>query len=257
MLVVAAVCSLHLCSSDISIQIPIADPPELHETAARPDTKVQLDLKCSKPQLQYTLTGCSLSATISSLKQQLVDSRPADTVPGAADQKWLIKGKVLQDAKLLQEYTQEPAASITLMLKPGSTFSMPFPCPSETSSSTAPASASSVPTNKSPNTLSSSTASNRGHIRVPSLTLNTSDLEPETDTGPKHTRPRALSASFTTKMADPAFWKDVLDFLEKNVDSTNCVRAWEEWFSVSKQWLTPSDVAKIREHVGCVLAPFR
>ena len=90
--------------------MPIQQPPTLDDEDAASsastskDSNVTLELKCSKPALTYTLE-CSLTSTIAALKAKLVEQESASSqgVPAVDDQRWLIKGKVLSDTKLLSE----------------------------------------------------------------------------------------------------------------------------------------------------------
>lgn len=148
------------------------------------------------------------------MKQQLRNAE--DSAPSVDDQRWLVKGKVLADTKLLKDYDLSTTSNtITMMLKPGAVY------PPVKEEAQAP----------------------------PLLRLNTSDIPPPVLVGPVHSP--ISTTSFQTKVQEVEFWKKTLDglVLQFEGDREAAVKVWEQWFGSSKHWLTPSLVAKIREEV--------
>lgn len=200
--------------ADASVRkVPLQPPPPVAESSSKP-TSLTLEIKCSKPALSFSLS-CSSTLTIAALKQQLRTENP-ETAPAVDDQRWLVKGKVLADTKLLKEYDL-PTKTITLMLKPGATY----PPISAKEEAAAP----------------------------PLLRLNTSDIPPPVLVGPVHD-PLSTTA-FQSKLQQVEFWKKTLEGLTLQFDGDRdaAVKVWETWFGASKHWLTPNLVAKIREEV--------
>jgi hypothetical protein len=193
-------------------------------STSTPDADIALEIKCSKPALSYTLAAKATSS-IAALKEQLAQEQ-GRKAPSVDDQRWLLKGKVMADAKLLREYSVADGAKITLMLKPGSSF--------DPDALATPAAATDPPRANS-------------HARVPSLTLNLSNLEPEITIGAIHAHPAGPSPAFTSKISSVDFWSGILDKLTEDLGEADAPKVFESWFGSSKQYLTPNDVAKIRD----------
>lgn len=237
------------------------------------DESVTLELKLSKSTLTYTLADLKLNTPVNAAKAQL-EAQERSRSPPAADQKWLLKGKVLNDDKLLSDYfSSESPASVTIMLKPGAApfpanteLPDPAPAPAPGGSFKFPSTETSAPqgisSTKGPSpSLSPSTgpaAGGRSHMRVPSLTLNTSntELDPaQQQPATSHRRSPSLSTQFQTQVTDPVFWEDVHKLLvskfgEGEASEAAVDRLWETWFGASKPWMTPNEVALIRDRLG-------
>lgn len=252
----------------------VQPPTPLESSASASEQTITLELKLAKSSLSYTLAGISLLTPVSTAKQAL-STQERTRAPPATDQKWLLKGKVLNDDKLLSEYfsleTGDTSAPVTIMLKPGApqfpaNTQLPEPVPqSETDNKGSFAfPAKSASNNASPSLSPSMPPGGRSHMRVPSLTLNTSNIEldpSQQQPATSHRRSPSLSSQFQNQVTDPAFWQDTHQFLvakfggsaqaeDEQGDAAAADRLWETWFGASKNWLTPNEVAKIRDHVG-------
>jgi len=80
------------------------------------------------------------------------------------------------------------------------------------------------------------------------------------------THPVGLSPNFIKTMKDPNVWNDLLGFLDgkfkqhdngKEMDveggaehSNDSKRVFEMWLNASKEWMTASDIARIRDSTG-------
>ena len=190
------------------LQVPLQPPPAVAETSTAAASNLALEIKCSKPPLSFSL-DCSTTSTIAVLKQQL--RKEQSTAPLADDQRWLLKGKVMADTKLLRDY--DVTGPINLMLKPGATY------PPKEEASNAP----------------------------PMLRLNTSDIPPPETIG--HIHDPISTTEFQAKVQQVQFWQKTLEHLRISFDGDEhaAVQVWEQWFGSSKHWLTPNLIAKIRE----------
>jgi UV excision repair protein RAD23 len=237
-----------------------------------------LVIKSTKPSLTFNL-NVHPTDTIAQIKAQLAAEHPR--APSADDQRLLLKGKVLADAKLLKEYPISASLSeptlITLMAKPGSNWT-------GEERTSPPAGEFAPPAGivaSEPATIAKPVARNlarpgTGHTRslsgaadempVPSVTLS-----PTPDTGsPKRTPavqldmdlnmiadpPRAMTPTaegFYHIVSDPAFWQRLMDFLNKEFRTPeDAQRAWEDFFLASKGHLSAHEIAKIRDVTGVV-----
>lgn len=255
-------------------KVPVVEPPKPIDPSASQATAT-LELKLSKPSLSYSLSDVALNSPVSTVKEQLV-LQERSRAPPAADMKWLIKGKVLNDDKLLSDYVESGAlANITIMLKPGAA---PFPAntvlpdPEPAQPPQGQGNAFKFPSTESPSNNNSSSSgpspslmpkgpsgSGRSHMRVPSLTLNTSHMEldpAQQQPATSHRRSPSLSTQFQSKVTDPAFWEATHQFLQQHFGSDDANaqiaadRLWETWFGASKSWLTPNEVARVRDSIG-------
>jgi hypothetical protein len=121
-----------------------------------PASTITLSIKSLKPAHTFTLTA-SPSDAISTLKTSLA-TQPA--APPADAQRLLLKGKVLADSKLLQEYGVTDGATLNLSIKPGVTWD-----PSAHMSAPHPTVDTTIPT--SPDPSPGSLSPNRGVTELP------------------------------------------------------------------------------------------
>lgn len=208
---------------------------------------ITLTIKSIKPPLSFTLSA-PLTSTIASLKQLLSAADPA--APAADAQRWLLKGKSMNNDRLLKEFAVEEGSVVTLMTaKPSAPNPPPALPPLPTSSTSAPSLSPSVPP-----------AERHTHNRVPSLTLTeppslsidtaapSLPLDPDTPTPSSPTPDR-----FSTAMSDPALWIGAYELLRKHFGEDNerdAQRAWENWLGGSREAISPGDKALIRSRVG-------
>ncbi|KAG0148586.1 hypothetical protein CROQUDRAFT_60352 [Cronartium quercuum f. sp. fusiforme G11] len=231
-------------------QIPLAEPPAPHPTSTADSSSsapIPLTIKSLKPVLVFNLK-CGLTSTIAELKQQLTSSD--SSAPPVDSQRWLYKGKALADNKLLKEYDAiQPNETIHLMIKPS--------------------------TNVLPSAENSESAA--GHVRRPSnspLAMNIPKITMDNEggqlgetpfiarsrSGSIHTNPSqsphlGISESFRTVVTKNEFWVGLKDFLTEQFGpygpaESNARQMWEHWFIASKEWLSASDIARIREAAG-------
>ncbi|KAG8975110.1 hypothetical protein FRB90_009604 [Tulasnella sp. 427] len=236
-------------------------------------TGIPIVVKSTKPPLTFNLT-VHPTDTIFQIKQQLEAEHLR--APTADVQRLLIKGKVLADNKLLQEYPISTSSSdpttITLMTKPGSTW---------TGEERASPSAATPVVIAEPESFaapspsgSKLTATAKGHGRslsgaadtmpLPSLTLSPTpspdgqtpgvDLKLAVDLDMQPDPPRGSTPTqdaYTSVIADPEFWGKLSEFLAKEFKTEgDADRAWEQFFLVSKSSLTAHQIAKIRDVTG-------
>ncbi|KAH8926107.1 hypothetical protein BT69DRAFT_1279165 [Atractiella rhizophila] len=251
--------------------IPLVDPPEptTGEEMTGIESSITLNLKSLKPPLTFTLSSCAPTSTISSLKARLHEQE--DGVPPPEQQRWLLKGKVISDSKLLKEYDGiKDGETITLMATGGGVISAsttpkpkasdseamdvdpPLPS-SSTSAQTAPKPTSDLKVNPSsiPTFSLSATPSS------PSVPISNEDLIHSTPQSPSVTA--SVPHSLLARFQNPDFWVETLDFLrtqfrsegrEKEEGEWNATAVWEQWFESGKCWLSPSDIALIRDRTG-------
>ncbi len=245
---------------------------------------INITFKSSKPAQAYTLS-IQPTDTISAIKSQLA------SVPGAppADvQRLLLKGKVLADNKLLQEYGIKDGDTVNLMVKQGFHWN-PAAVPIARTASPAPVSNDSLQTKADENvTLTPELPkSKRGHSRVPSVVLSPSPSLTATTNEKIVDIPLLLDASniptslsaaghsntpYHSKLSQPAFWGRLHEFLRcvlvflvtflseymltavlssgEFPNHSDAEQAWEDFFCVSKGNLSVSEIAKIRDNVG-------
>ncbi|GAA99674.1 uncharacterized protein L969DRAFT_48362 [Mixia osmundae IAM 14324] len=111
----------------------------------------------------------------------------------------------------------------------------------------------------------------RTHVSTPSLTLSAPPPDialsassggyasPSTILAPEpmlsyspHSQPKNRSTAFLAEVASPELWSETYTFLEGRFkgDGESARMVFEQWFSASKEWLTPSEIAKIRDATG-------
>ncbi|EJD39605.1 hypothetical protein AURDEDRAFT_187335 [Auricularia subglabra TFB-10046 SS5] len=242
-----------------TLGIDLPPPPERKQDG--PSTSadsVTLTFKSLKPALSYTLTVLPTD-TVQDIKVQLA-SQPGVPPPDA--QRLLYKGKALADARLLREYDIPSAATINLMFKPGTTTASTalhaqgghrptpsvevLPPPPEQPSPSVPALVLS-PTPSRPRSGSHSPAHSRTLTPV-SLTLD-GDTSLASQGPPAH--PSTAPTTFHNTLTDPMFWKRLHGFLAQEFTTREDVSAaFEEFLVASKNELSITDIAKIRDTVG-------
>ncbi|KAH9823156.1 hypothetical protein DFH28DRAFT_350538 [Melampsora americana] len=246
-------------------QIPLAELPEPNFDSTTTDHSssepIPLTIKSLKPSLVFNL-NCSPTSTILELKQALIKSN--STAPSLDSQRWLYKGKALSDNKLLKEYDQIKAnETIHLMIKPtSSTLTASNPTESED------------PTTPKANVLSSSTSDVSQRSPNPPVPMNIPKITMENDggqmgeipiiarsrsgsinTSSSHSPHLGISESFRSVVMKDEFWVDLKEFLTQQFGpygsgESNARQMWEHWFIASKEWLSASEIARIREATG-------
>ncbi|KAH7097013.1 hypothetical protein BKA62DRAFT_717826 [Auriculariales sp. MPI-PUGE-AT-0066] len=241
----------------LGIDLP-APPEKIQQQQSATTAKLQLTIKSLKPALTFQIS-VSPTDTVADLKA-LLAAQP--NAPSAESQRLLYKGKALADARLLKEYdlpsdavlnlmsTAKPTAAANLVPAHRATPSLDIhPPPDE-----APPSPSMIPSLVlSPTPVRSRSGSTAGNIspsRSPvsvNLDLSNNSLAPQEPTHHASTAP----TSYHTTITDPAFWKHLHGFLQeqfKNRDDASS--AFEEFLVASKNELSITDIAKIRDTVG-------
>ncbi|KIJ11193.1 hypothetical protein PAXINDRAFT_119088 [Paxillus involutus ATCC 200175] len=242
--------------------LPIEVPPvpeRKGESSTAAVATINITFKSLKPPQAFTLAVQSTD-TISDIKSQLAFLPRA---PPADAQRLLLKGKALIDTKLLKEYNVKDGDTINLMVKPGFDWD-PTKTLFPTSSSEDGMKPSLALTSETPPKL---TAGHR-HTRTPSIVLSPSpsvlSLEPEgkpqditlsldTSAIPTASLSPASRSTYQSSIAKPDFWRQLLEFLRKELSNDNdALIAFEDFLCASKGRLTASEIAKIRDHVGIV-----
>lgn len=218
---------------------PPTKPTSTSTSKAKSSAPLDLTVKSTKPPLSFAVKGIQPSDTVAHIKAQLAAQHPR--APPPSDQRLLIKGKVLADTKLLQEYIHSSSAStpltITLMAKPGSTWTGAEPQPLATSPVVATEPESFAQPTPSHASSTSNLAPKKSHGRslsgdasnmpVPSLTLSPTpsgngnstgvDLTLAVDLELQPDNPRSLTPkaeAYAQVMTDPEFWSKLLEFLK-------------------------------------------
>ncbi|EFP89945.1 hypothetical protein PGT21_029914 [Puccinia graminis f. sp. tritici] len=254
-------------------QVPLAEPPAPltdESTGLANSEPIKITIKSLKPPLSFSI-ACSPSSTISELKQLLCDSD--SSAPPVEAQRLVYKGKALADSKLLKEYEAiQTGETIHLIIKPDSTVS-------NLASSERPSSVLVEPgTPISEKTLAgasggSVSSAKEGEpklaMKIPKITMeidgSDSSEQPcisRSRSGSVHTNPMysphlGISESFKSVVTGDQFWISTRQFLESQFagpvagpGEANARQLWEHWFNSSKEWLSPSEIARIREATG-------
>ncbi|KAF7344366.1 Ubiquitin-like protein [Mycena sanguinolenta] len=260
------------------LQISVPTPPRRSASTSGASTSgsasssgITLTFKSLKPPASYTLSDVDPADSILALKQRL-ESSPNG--PPVAAQRLLLKGKALADAKLVKEYPISDGDTINLVLKP-----TPAPAPTPTTTDTditmtdAPSNLTpGGPTDRPVKSAAEAAAHPRRHTRIPSVVLSPAE-SPSTSPGASTTDitlttarditltldadadhaglPSEEISTYHAKLAEPEFWKALLEFLNSSFPSApDAARAWEDFLRASKNTLTASEVARIRDTVG-------
>lgn len=231
----------------------------------------------SKPAKTFTLP-VSTADPISAIKIALA-SQPG--APPADAQRLLLRGKALADGKLLREYPVKAGDTINLMLRPG--FEWNWEAPPVT-----PAKGKDKEVDSSmqldPDSRSRSVSRTPSHSRIPSVVLspspslpsltmqeNPSQITLSLDTTDATMHDAPTKNAYQEKISSPEFWDRLFGFLKYvcNIYSI-CFRilifgfriefstpedaesAFESFLVGVKGYLTPSEIAKIRDTVGVV-----
>lgn len=221
---------------------------------------ISLTIKSLKPALSFELK-CALTSTIAELKQQLVKSD--SSAPPIDSQRWLYKGKALADNKLLKEYDHiKPNDTIHLMVKPSS--SIATPAASAEVASTPQTNVQPPPT--TPQSVSRR-PSNSLSMNIPKITMDGDAGQPmetpfiarsrsgSVHTSASHSPHLGISESFRSVVNKNEFWVELKNFLTAQFGpygpgESNARQMWEHWFIASKEWMSASDIARIREAAG-------
>lgn len=230
----------------------------------------------SKPAKSFTLP-VSTADPISAIKIALA-SQPG--APPADAQRLLLRGKALADGKLLREYPVKSGDTINLMLRPG--FEWNWEAPPVT-----PAKGKDKEVDPSmqldPDSRSRSVSRTPSHSRIPSVVLSPSPSSPlltmqdnlsqitlslDTTDATMHDAP--TKNAYQEKISSPEFWDRLFGFLKyvytlssrfivlklgfriEFSTPEDAESAFESFLVGVKGYLTPSEIAKIRDTVGVV-----
>ncbi|CAH7675257.1 hypothetical protein BY996DRAFT_6845343 [Phakopsora pachyrhizi] len=226
---------------------------------------ISIILKSLKPALSFQLS-CSPTSTIAELKQQAARSNSQAPPPGS--QRWLYKGKALADNKLLKEYPNIMSnETVHLMI------SKPKMANSSTADDSLPTPSSTIAEAGTPMATSRS-SSPLSHSNQPKLAMSipkiTMDAEGDqlteapfisrsrsgsVNTNPLYSPHLGISESFRSVVTKDGFWVDLKKFLDDQFGpygpgEDNARQMWEHCFNSSKEWMTASEIARIREAAG-------
>jgi hypothetical protein len=149
------------------------------------------------------------------------------------------------DGKLLREFAVEDGAVVNLMVK---AVVAPTPEPAAVEVPFVPMSEGPIPTF----TVSSEPSSRLGGIPPIATSLPDSAFASPTTISPGT---MGESAHFISTVSSPSLWKDAYALLQRHFGATEegqveAKKAWESWLSGSREYISASDKALIREHVG-------
>jgi len=257
-----------------SFPMDLPPPPVITsgDEAAEPQSPITIAIRSSKPPISFALT-VHPTDTISAIKEQLANAE--SRAPRADAQRLLLKGKVLADNKLLQEYDGiENGVALNLMVKQGTTWNAEERVVSPKLTIDSPPEPRAPKPTRLAHTSHTRTLSGAAdQFPVPALTLS----EPPSPTGfgsptgfklgvpldmldtklpPRSSSPRPLSATecFTETISSVPFWVHLKEFLDKefNGEERDANAAFEMFFLASKELLTPHEIAKVRDVVGVI-----
>ncbi|KAH9470856.1 hypothetical protein Pst134EA_004774 [Puccinia striiformis f. sp. tritici] len=253
-------------------QISLAEPPaplttESNTTSTEP---IKITIKSLKPPLSFSI-ACSPSSTISELKKLLCESD--SSAPPVEAQRLVYKGKALADSKLLKDYEAiQTGETVHLIIKPDS--NVPNLGHSERPSSVivepgTPISEKTLEGACTESVTGKDSSEPKLAMKIPKITMeidgSDSGEQPcisRSRSGSVHTNPMysphlGISESFKSVVTGDQFWISARQFLESQfvgpVDGpgeANARQLWEHWFNASKEWLSPSEIARIREATG-------
>ncbi|KAF7360621.1 Ubiquitin-like protein [Mycena venus] len=248
------------------LQISLPAPPRRSSAFASTSTSLTLTFKSLKPAASYTL-AVHPTDSIQTVKERLA-AQPNG--PPVAAQRLLLKGKALADAKLVKEYPLADGDTVNLVLKaiPTASSDKDTPMPDATDAPN-PTITVSVPGSRDlpPISAAQAAAHPRRHTRIPSVVLSPSPSHSSDggspaasttditltldDAGPDAGLPTEEISAYHVALAEPAFWQKLLTFLNESFPSpADAARAWEDFLRASKNTLTASEVARIRDRVG-------
>ncbi|GAA5824060.1 hypothetical protein JCM11251_001505 [Rhodosporidiobolus azoricus] len=230
------------------VNVPVCEPPSTSSTGdadAGPSTDaIKLTIKSLKPPLTFTLSARPTS-TISDLKAQLSSSESSAPPPEA--QRWVLKGKVLGDSRLLKEFPVEEGSTINLMVtkavSPAAAPPLGTPMDEDPSEETP-----SVPAL----TLSEpSSAAAPSSAAPPALKVDLDALPMSTSASTQNPAHAGLSDSFLSSVSSPDLWQEVRDVVEKRFETAaEAQKVWEAMFGGAREWISPNQKALVREKVG-------
>jgi len=241
------------------IPVDLPPPPPPKSGAEATTDIISVTFKVSKPAKSFTLP-VSTADPISAIKIALA-SQPG--APPADAQRLLLRGKALADGKLLREYPVKSGDTINLMLRPG--FEWNWEAPPVT-----PAKGKDKEVDPSmqldPDSRSRSVSRTPSHSRIPSVVLSPSPSSPsltmqdnpsqitlslDTTDATMHDAP--TKNAYQEKISSPEFWDRLFGFLKIEFSTPEDAESAFESFLVGvKGYLTPSEIAKIRDTVGVV-----
>ncbi|KAK7039667.1 ubiquitin-like protein [Favolaschia claudopus] len=249
------------------LQISLPPPPVRAAAAAAADTASTLTLtfKSLKPAASFSLSAIHPADSILSLKQRIA-AEPNG--PPVSAQRLLFKGKALADAKLVKEYPNLLSGeTVNLVLKPTTTTDA-APAMDNNNSNTLPAPKPTLSIGDRPVVSAAEAAAHpRRHTRIPSVVLSPSPSHDNAAGSPAASvtditltldnidaEPGLAAAELSTyheKLAEPEFWEALLVFLNSSFPApADAARAWEDFLRASKNTLTASEVARIRDRCG-------
>lgn len=219
--------------------------------------QLTLTIKSLKPPQTFTLSAAPTD-TVADLKAQLAAQPNA---PPASSQRLLYKGKALQDARLLREYDLPESATLNLMsTAPAPTQALHRPTPSlevrpPPDELSAPASPSQIPSvvlsptpsrSRSGSYVGGGISPSRSPISL-NLDLSDNSLTPQDPPHHASTAPTSYHGTITS----PEFWAKLHEFLRGQFNNKeDAASAFEEFLVASKNELSITDIAKIRDKVG-------
>lgn len=201
---------------------------------------ISLVFKSLKPAATFTLS-VQPTDSISTIKAQL-SSLPS--APPADAQRLLLKGKALQDGKLLKEYNIKDGDTLNIVIKPGLNWNptagagaAPAMSSNPSPSSLSPLSSPNPPPPQpqgfgsgtlNPQARPSTTTSSKGkHTRIPSVVLSPSpsldslrgtgvekDILITLDSDPLPSPQSETLTTFHETVSNPDFWQRLYDFLK-------------------------------------------
>ncbi|KAK7039660.1 ubiquitin-like protein [Favolaschia claudopus] len=238
------------------LRVNVSLPPRLtHASSASAAADIASTLTLTFDSLQP-----GIPLLLSSIKK-CITAEPNS--PPVSAQRLLFKGKALADAKLVKEYLNLLSSeTINLVLKPTTTSSTADAAPAmDSTNNTLPAPKPTLSTGDRPVVSAAEAAA---HPRIPSvvlspspshdnaagspaasvtditLTLDNIDAEPGLDA--------AELSAYHEKLAEPEFWEALLVFLNSSFPApADAARAREDFLRASKNTLTASEVARIRD----------
>ncbi|MBW0497852.1 hypothetical protein O181_037567 [Austropuccinia psidii MF-1] len=248
-------------------QLALVEPPApllntTNETGL--SEPIKITIKSLKPPLSFSL-ACSPTSTIAELKQLLCQADSSAPPPDA--QRWVFKGKALVDNKLLKEYESiQTGETVHLMVKSNSSIPASVLTQRPSSIIVEPG----TPHDEVPSTTTpivDKPTPQKLNMAIPKITMD-SEGQPLVEapfisrsrSGSVHTNPSlsphlGISESFKNVVTSDPFWVSLRQFLEQQFGpygpgEANARQLWEHWFTCSKEWMSASEIARIREATG-------
>ncbi|KIY67440.1 hypothetical protein CYLTODRAFT_422546 [Cylindrobasidium torrendii FP15055 ss-10] len=235
------------------VAVPVPPVPQ-PQKAGESSSTFEVTLKSVKPAKTVAVSVAGTD-TVADLKAKWPEA--------TSELKLLLKGKALQDAKLLREYSLKEGDTVNVMSKP----------PSAVPPAIATVTPATPVEEKKPGlpTLNIDAAARKGrHGRIPSVVLSPSPSQADENWPGGGLTPEGsprnilldlehdnnnLSerdvSSYHSTIAKPELWEKLLGFLHTEFASPDdATLAFENFLRAAKGVLTASEVAKIRDQVG-------